>query len=117
MNPENLNIFQLASQRLQWLSDRQRVVSENIANANTAEYQTQDVQSFESYLAEANAQKGAASARVEETESMWGSDPNGNTVVLEEQMMLASETSGQYRVAATLYRKAHEMIAAVSSGR
>lgn len=50
MNSDEVNLFTLASRRLQWLADRQKVISENIANVNTADYRARDVESFASYL-------------------------------------------------------------------
>ena len=50
MNLSNLSILGLASDRMQWLSARQKVVSENVANAATPNYKARDVSSFESML-------------------------------------------------------------------
>ncbi|HAC51413.1 MAG TPA: flagellar biosynthesis protein FlgB, partial [Sulfitobacter sp.] len=38
MNLSNLSILGLASDRMQWLSARQKVVSENVANASTPNF-------------------------------------------------------------------------------
>lgn len=111
------NLFQLASSRLQWLSDRQSVISENIANADVAEYQARDVESFESYLGRTKVGAGLPRADVIATESLWKRDGTGNNVVLEEQIMKAGTTSSDYRVAASLYRKAHEMMLSVAGRR
>lgn len=117
MNFESANLFQLASQRLQWLSDRQKVVSENIANADVSGYRARDVQSFESYLEKGREAGISPGADVIQVESSWGQDLTGNNVVLEEQMVLATDTNSQYRIASNLYRKAQQMILAVASGR
>lgn len=117
MSGEHTNLFQLASQRLQWLSDRQRVVSQNIANADVAEFKARDVESFESYLERAQITKSLPSAEVFETKTHWGGDVTGNTVVLEEQMLNARSTAGDYNVAASLYRKAHDMVLTVAGRR
>jgi len=114
MNIETPNIFELASQRLKWLSDRQKVVSENIANADTAGYRAKEVESFDDYLTVAEGQKVAPDASIFESETTWNQDLTGNNVVLEEQILEANATSGQYKIAANLYRKAHDMIRAVS---
>jgi flagellar basal body rod protein FlgG len=45
-----INLFNLASGRMQWLSERQKVISENVANADTAEYRAREVEDFGSYL-------------------------------------------------------------------
>ncbi len=117
MNFESANLFQLASRRLQWLSDRQKVVSENIANADVSGYRARDVQSFADYLDKSGEAGAVLDADVAEVESTWGQDLSGNNVVLEEQMVLAAGTAGQYRIASSLYRKAQQMILAVASGR
>lgn len=114
MNIDAPNLFELASQRLKWLSDRQKTVSENIANADTAGYRAKEVESFDDYLQVAAGQEVAPDAAVFESEFSWSEDLTGNNIVLEEQIMLAGETAGQHRIAANLYRKAHEMLRAVS---
>ncbi len=117
MNLDNLNLFQLASRRLQWLSDRQKAVSENIANADTAGYHAREVEDFDSYLAGSQGMSVLPSAEVQEVETTWAESMSGNNVVLEEQILQASTTAGQYKLASNLYRKAHELVLAVSSSR
>lgn len=117
MNIEDTNLFQLASRRLQWLADRQRVVSENIANADTSEFRARDVQSFDSYLDLADGEALSPTAETYEIKGGWFNDKTGNNVVLEEQALLASETAGKYKVATNLYRKAHEMLLTVAGSR
>ncbi|MGV6810869.1 MAG: flagellar basal body protein [Brevirhabdus sp.] len=117
MNSNEVNLFALASRRLQWLADRQKVISENIANVNTAEYRAHDVESFESYLSNNARKVSPEDAQVLEVLSDWSEDFSGNNVVLEEQMMQAAETSGRYKLATSLYRKAHELVLTVASGR
>ena len=117
MNPDQTSLFKLASARLQWLSDRQRVLSENIANADTAKYKARDVEGFQSYLDRSQNLTVKPTAEVDEVPTAWGEDVSGNSVILEEQLMLASSTAGQYRIAASLYRKAHEMLISVAGGR
>ncbi|MGE4328220.1 MAG: flagellar basal body rod protein [Pseudodonghicola sp.] len=114
MNFEALNLFQLASRRLQWLSDKQRSVSENIANADVAGYRARDVQSFDAYLDSAGRSSVSPEAEVSEVRDEWGGTISGNTVVMEEQILDAANTQSQYRLASNLYRKAHEMLLSVA---
>lgn len=109
-----ISMFQMASQRLEWLSARQKVVAENIANANTPNYAGRDVQSFEDFL-QSNS-FGAAPVAVEDSTSAWGGSKDGNTVILEEQTILASQIDGQFGLAARLYRKGHDLLG-LASGR
>ncbi len=114
MNLGDVSLFGLASKRLQWLSDRQSVISENIANADTAEYRAHDVESFESYLSDAANSSGLGFAEIIESNPQWGEDMSGNNIVLEEQLMEAGSTSGQYKMASSLYRKAHDLLLAAA---
>lgn len=106
--------FQLASRRMEWLSSRQHVIAENIANANTPGYAGRDVQSFDDFLkADAEVGRGAV---VEDTPASWGGSKDGNSVVLEEQAILAAQSAGEFRLASRLYAKGHQLVA-LAAGR
>ena len=117
MNTEPQSIFDLAPKRLQWLSDRQKAVSENIANADVAGYRAKDVESFSSYMQKSQAAQLLPNAEETEANVSWSEDLSGNNVVLEEQMMEANANAGQFRIAANLYRKAHELVQTVAGRR
>lgn len=117
MNFDKISLFDLASKRLQWVSDRQRTVGENIANSDVAGYRAKEVESFDSYLERAENKAVLPSAEIIKSKQTWGDGVSGNNVVIEEQLLEASSANGQYRMATSLYRKAHEMIAAVVAGR
>ncbi|WP_370232625.1 flagellar basal body protein [Cognatishimia sp.] len=116
MNTEAPNLFDLASKRLKWLSDSQKTISENIANAETSGFRAKETESFESYLAKAADVEVSPDASVAESDTTWGEDLTGNSVVLEEQILAASSTASQYKVAANLYKKAHTMLRMVAGG-
>jgi flagellar basal-body rod protein FlgB len=117
MNVSPQSVFDLASRRLEWLSNRQRVISENIANADTAGYRAKDVQSFESYLDASEPGSVGSPVEVFEQKSTWGDTLSGNSVVLEEQMINATDTASQYRLASNLYRKAYQLVLAAAGTR
>lgn len=117
MNTEPTSLFDLAPKRMQWLASRQKLVSENIANADTNGVQAKDVQSFASYLNDAKVGEALPEAKVSKASTTWSEDMSGNNIVLEEQMMEANSNAGQFKVAANLYRKAYEMIYAVAGRR
>lgn len=116
MNTEAPNLFDLASKRLKWLSDRQKTISENIANSETSGFRAKEVESFDDYLVKASKVEVSPDAISAESEQTWGEDLTGNSVVLEEQILAASSTASQYKIAANLYRKAHSMLRAVAGG-
>ena len=117
MNTESTSLFDLATKRLQWLSTRQKVVSEKTSPTDVAEYQAKDIESFASYLNDTRASNALEEADVVEASVSWQSDMTGNNVVLEEQMMEANSNASQFKIAANLYRKAHEMIYTVAGRR
>ena len=103
-SPSGLSLFRLASARMDWLAERQKVLASNIAQADTPGYRARDLNSFEDFL-----RQGVAESR--EAGSVWDVSADGNRVVLEEQSLLASETEESHRLAARLYRKGHDLIA------
>ena len=117
MNTEPTSLFDLAPKRLQWLATRQKAVSENIANSDVASYRAKEVESFASYLDKATSTGGLPEASVRDAKVSWSEDLTGNNVVLEEQLMEASSAAGQFRIAASLYRKAYDMLHAVAGRR
>ena len=130
MNLDQISFFRLASERLEWLSSRQKVIAENIANGDTPGYRARDVAPFESYVQAASAaadgtadgtgaQPFGARLPVETVDApdSWSGDLSGNTVVLEQQTVKAGETAVQYRLAANLYRKANELLTLAASDK
>ena len=120
-----LNIFHGIKEKMSWLSQRQRVLSRNIAHANTPGYVPKDIEdfSFEKALQKHQhvSQKATHSAHLVSAQSKPGAkmkissqpyeaSPDGNAVVLEEQMIKASDTAIQHKVAANLYTKSVGLI-------
>lgn len=99
----------LATQRMDWAAARQKVVAENVANADTPGYKGRDVVPFEEHLSRA-AGHGRTAPDTQEMRSAWGGTMDGNEVVLEEQMALANEASSSYSLAGNLYRKGYSLM-------
>jgi flagellar basal-body rod protein FlgB len=106
----------LAERRIGWLDRRQRVLAENVANADTPRYRAQDVAPFARLLADAagpdlaitNAahiapRGGGLRTRVDRT--AMEQTPNGNAVSLDEQALRIAETDSQHSLAMSLHRK------------
>lgn len=132
MKLSGMAFFQMASQRMQWLGERQVVISENIANADTPDYKAKDVSPFEQMLDEGGTRtrglrtthashiQGAPTATsgvtVEGDPEAWEQSIDGNTVSLEQQTIKAAEISEGYRLAAQLYRKGHDLLTLAVTG-
>lgn len=118
-------VFQLASQRTQWLSTRETLIAGNVANANTPGYQATDLEPFSSVLASTHMSMATTSplhltpsqdelnaAHVINDES---SDEtiSGNTVRLEDEMMKLGEVNRDYSMSSNIKRTLHQMIMSV----
>ena len=44
MDLQNLSLYQMSEEKMRWLAQRQSVLSQNIANANTPNYMPSDVE-------------------------------------------------------------------------
>lgn len=125
MLPIKTALFQLMSARMSWLSQRQVVLSQNIANADTPDYQPKDLRAADfsrlvegfagrpSRLAMAHTDRahlmGAPVARIglagRAQLSEYEVAPDGNAVVLEEQSAKAAATALDFQLTSNLYRK------------
>lgn len=131
MRLNDMSFFNLATRRMNWLGARQEVIAQNVANANTPGFKAQDVSSF------ADVMRGAGGTMLRTTsskhigglggsagdgirklddESAYEQSLDGNTVALEQQTINATETSENYRLAAQLYRKGHELLTLAATG-
>jgi flagellar basal-body rod protein FlgB len=125
MLPTKVALFQLISARLSWLSQRQAVLSQNVANADTPDYRPKDLRAGDfARLVEGVAGRpgglvmartarahldGAPVARIglaaHNQAIQYEVAPDGNAVVLEEQSAKAAETALDFQLTSNLYRK------------
>ena len=122
MNLGNLNVFSAATVKMGWLNQRQTVLAQNIANADTPNYRAKDLKAptFSKIMnGNVNMQMsktamghmvGAGAkidARVikERNKDVYEVSPNENAVVMEEQLMKVSESSMSYKLASSIYSK------------
>ena len=130
MLPTKAPLFQLVAARLGWLEQRQAVLNRNIANADTPDYQPHDLrqQDFVRLLERGTGQPQRLSIARTDADHLTGRPiakvgldgkvedtryevaPDGNAVVLEEQMAKATETALDFQLTSNLYRKYLGMI-------
>ena len=120
----NLPMFQALREKMQWHQQRQSVLAENVANADTPGYRSQDLKPFTfSGLVSAERDSGSIKPVVTQAGHITSSGiagshnvktlqagsfertPNGNSVVLEEQMMKIAENQMDYQTATSLYTR------------
>lgn len=131
MRLSDLSFFNLASRRMTWLGARQQVIAQNVANSDTPGFKSQDVTPFADVL----RSTGASGVRTTSSRHIGGlagtradgvglvDDPDayemsldGNSVALEQQTIKATEVTENYRLAAQLYRKGHELLTLAATG-
>lgn len=126
MDIANSPFFALLRQRLDHLSERQRLISENIANASTPGYRPRDLDTsaFERMLGSAAGGGGLSMRRTNASHMTPEGAPDvrtitrddsettidGNAVVLEEQMARAAETRLSFETGIALYQKGLELM-------
>lgn len=135
MDLNKLTLFGMLKGRMGWLARRQEVLAQNIANSDTPNYKPKDLKplDFKRYLRGTQARIPLATtspkhfagtrssmspyAEMQNVKS-YETAPNGNAVVLEEQMGKISETQLQHSLSTELYRKHIGMIKiALGKGR
>jgi flagellar basal-body rod protein FlgB len=109
MNPISTDVFGLAEKRLAWIGQRQAVLAQNIANANTPGYAARDVKPFSEVLAAQAQQAGSTDnptgAESSSDRTASGRSINGNAVALDEQLEKIAETDTAHQLATNLYKK------------
>ena len=118
----SIYLFQVASQKSEWLSARQTAVASNVANANTPGYRALDVQPFSavlntSPLAMAATNPGHMSSTLSPLDSWRAIEAapseetlSGNTVNLEQQMINLGDVSRDFSMTANIRRAFHQLI-------
>ena len=127
-------IFSLLAKRMDWLGQRQRVLAQNIANADTPDYVPHDLkpQEFRRMVerqAMATMKPEATQAghiqssslsdnhRSVEQKERYETAPSGNAVVIEEQLINVAQTQNDYNAITNLYRKQVAMMKMALRGR
>ena len=120
MDFSNQPLFAMLSQRLNWLTERQKVLAQNIANVDTPGYKPRDLKklSFEQMVQGASASLPMARTSANDigpaTSSSLGPNDtvkdkpiettlSGNSVTLDAELMKLSNTASAHTLALNLY--------------
>jgi flagellar basal-body rod protein FlgB len=122
-------LYAMISQRMGWLTERQRVIAQNVANADTPGYQARDLrpQDFSRMLSSLRQRLAPASTDGNHispsTTSGSGTrqDPaqpyetslSGNSVSLEREMTKAADSAVDYQLVTNIYRRQLNMLRTV----
>lgn len=122
MNAPPVGLFDLADKRLQWLTTREGVLAENVANADTPGWKSRDLKPFADVLANSVAGRRLSLASVVvQTNPMHmpgtlGGDagaqalrgeqaPDGNAVSLDRELEKIAQTDSDHEAVTAIYHK------------
>lgn len=123
MDLDRINVLKAITRRMDFLGERQRVLAENIANADTPGYKPRDLKpvGFKELLVGTAPKMGLAATqaghlpaiggrgndawRNERNRNSFEVAPNGNAVNLEQQVLSVAETQADHGLMTNLYRK------------
>ena len=134
MDLDNLKLFKLAMTRMDWATQRQRVLSQNISNADTPDYRPKDLNALDfkevlrgqmaAPVTVTRTNPNHLKGTIQEQEKFrdisqrktFEASPDGNQVVVEEQMQKVSDTRAAYDTAVTLMQANLKMLSIAIKG-
>ena len=119
MTVSDLPIFSMLRSRMQWHQERQKVLSENVANADTPRFRPRDLKplDFGSQVAQAGQVRVASAEPAHITganatgpfasaqNNKYDVRPAGNAVSVEEEMIKVAANQMDYQAATSLYSR------------
>ncbi len=128
MTTQDIGLFKALGAKMDYLGQRQRVIAQNVANADTPNYRPNDLKPVD-FSAMLKSTTGAKGVKINATNPMHmgaggeGIDakeaaqktvyevaPAGNSVIMEEQMLNSGRTVMDYNLMTSLYQKNVGMI-------
>jgi flagellar basal-body rod protein FlgB len=120
----DIPILSMLRERMEWHQERQRVLAENVANADTPNYRARDLAppdfSHEIQLASLSldstnplhitAPAGGDSAFAADSSGRYQIRPRGNSVTHEDEMMKVASNQMDYEAVTSLYTRSLALI-------
>ena len=121
-------LVSLLRDRMQWHQARQKVLAENVANANMPGFRPHDLKAPTAEAGALAPAGGAGGVALERTSALhlasasptpaedrraaprYEVTPSGNAVSLEDEMIKVGENQADYQLAASLYQKSLAML-------
>jgi flagellar basal-body rod protein FlgB len=119
---ENLSVFQTASAMAGHAAQRQALISQNVANADTPGYvgkqmppfamlyTAPDAASSQRASREGHLHGSIGAAQMGSTDMRGGDNPNGNTISLENELLKAAEAKSHHDRALAIYKSALDVL-------
>ena len=121
-----VNLFKLASTQAKWLSLRQTTVANNIANANSPNYRSVDVEPFEAAVSNESVRLAATNSAhfgagegnsfqvVEEQSGKLTT--SGKAVSMEDELVKSSEIRHAFEINTAIVSAFHQMVLMTAKG-
>ncbi len=121
---EPIYLFDLASQQERWLTVRQAVVAQNVANANTPGYVAKDIGEFQDVFDGAQVQLVSTNpnhlgidpldpaSAAEKEDDPWEVVHSGNSVGIEKEMLKANKINRDYSLNTSIVKTFNQMLSA-----
>jgi len=137
MELTDLPMFGLLRNRMNWLGQRQQVLAQNVANADTPNYKARDLEQFDFKEVLDGSRRRQMGVHLDRTNRVhiagtttggladfasgkvrdpYETAPDGNAVVLEEQMIKMNESVVDHGLMTRIYRKQLSMFRTVTRG-
>jgi flagellar basal-body rod protein FlgB len=122
MDFQNITLFDGMKKKFAWLTQRQEVIAENIANADSPHYRARDLKPFDfkrmlrrernvvnmdatNVMHLPGRRRSGEGFGAAEERRPYETSPDGNSVILEEQMQKMNEVGTTHKLITELYRK------------
>ena len=124
MTTQNIGLFKALGAKMDYLNQRQSIISQNVENADTPGFRPMDLKEVDFgtvlkgvtksqggvHMVSTNAMHvgGAnevAAAKEGKQKKVYEVAPDGNAVIMEEQMLKSGETVMDYNLMTSLYQK------------
>jgi flagellar basal-body rod protein FlgB len=129
MTTQDIGLFKALGAKMDYLGQRQRVIAQNVANADTPNYRPNDLKpaDFSSMLKSVSPSQSVkinatnpmhmgaggsegVNAKEAAQKTVYEVAPAGNSVIMEEQMLNSGRTVMDYNLMTSLYQKNVGMI-------
>ena len=128
MDISKIPLFKAMMSRMSWLTERQQVLAQNVANADTPNFKPKDLKalSFRDMVGGSTGKLALAATQANHLTSPGGSaafrpvvdrkaelSPSGNGISIEDQMLKVSSTANEFQMTTNLYRRQVAMLKTV----
>lgn len=120
MDLGNIPLFKAMMSRMSWLTERQQILSQNVANADTPNFKPSDLKplSFADMLGGTTGRLQLVTTQANHLTAPGRSEPfrpvvdksavtspSGNAVSMEDQMLKVASTANEFQLTTNLYRR------------